>query len=264
MLDFLKVVFCCPIMEGYGLTESSGGATITRMNDPNAGHVGGPVKSLRIRLKDVPEMSYLHTDKPYPRGEVCMKGPSIFAGYFCRPDKTAECMEEGNWFKTGDVGMVYPNGSIKIIDRSKNIFKLSQGEYIAPEKMENIFVLSPLIEQCMVYGDSLKNACVAVVVPKQGAADKWKAEHGDNWMSHAEVKKAILADMNRLATEAHCSSLEKPKRVFVTPDAFSVDNDILTPTFKLKRNVAKKIFQDQIDEMYKDLAAEEAARDAKQ
>lgn len=112
-------------MEGYGLTESAAGSAITRPEDPVTGHVGGPIKSLRFRLKDVPEMGYHSTDKPYPRGEICMKGPSIFSGYFCNPEKTAEAFAPGNWFRTGDVGMVYPNGTVKIIDRAKNIFKLS-------------------------------------------------------------------------------------------------------------------------------------------
>ena len=87
-------------------------------------------------------MQYFSTDKPYPRGELQMKGNSVTSGYYKRPDKTAEAFDNDGWFKTGDVALVYPNGSAKIIDRSKNIFKLSQGEYIAPEKIENIFTLS--------------------------------------------------------------------------------------------------------------------------
>lgn len=175
VLDFLKITFCVPVLEGYGLTESSAGSCLTRMNDPIAGHVGGPIPSLRLRLKDVPEMSYFSTDKPYPRGELCMKGPSIFSGYYLRPDKTAEAFDKKGWFMTGDVVQVFENGSIKIIDRSKNIFKLSQGEYIAPEKLENIFVLSPFVEQSFVYGDSLKNCVVAIVVPDAKEREKFAA-----------------------------------------------------------------------------------------
>jgi len=125
VIDFLKICFCCPIVEGYGLTESSGAATASDNADHLTGHVGGPVEAVKIRLMDLPEMSYMSSDKPYPRGEVQMQGPLIFAGYYKRPDKTAEAFTDDGWFKTGDVGMLYPNGSIKIIDRSKNIFKLS-------------------------------------------------------------------------------------------------------------------------------------------
>lgn len=125
VIEYLKVVFCCPILEGYGLTESSAASCVVDADDPIVGHVGGPTEGVKIRLKDLPEMSYLSSDKPYPRGEVCMQGPSIFSGYFKREDKTAEAFDAEGWFMTGDVAMVYPNGSIKIIDRSKNIFKLS-------------------------------------------------------------------------------------------------------------------------------------------
>lgn len=243
VLNYLKICFCINIQEGYGLTETSAAASLTKTEDPNAGHVGGPIPTLRIRLKDVPEMGYTAEDKPYPRGEVCMKGPSVFSGYFKRQDKTDEAFDPDFWFRSGDVGQVYPNGSIKIIDRAKNIFKLSQGEYIAPEKLENIFVLSTYVEQSFVYGDSLKNCLVAVVFPKQAAVDKFKQEHpGVDHLTSDAFKKAILDDMNKLATEHHCSSLEKPKAIHLVAEGFSVDNELLTPTFKLKRNVAKNVF----------------------
>lgn len=125
VLDFLKVAFCCQVLEGYGMTETSGGSVTTVPGDPNAGGiVGGPLQNVKVRLRDLPEMGYLSTDKPHPRGEVCFWGPSLTPGYFKNPEKTAE-LYEGEWLKSGDVGMVYPNGAIKIIDRAKNIFKLS-------------------------------------------------------------------------------------------------------------------------------------------
>jgi long-chain acyl-CoA synthetase len=143
VLDFLKVCFCCPIYEGYGMTETCGGSVCTVASDPLSGHVGGPVANVKIRLKDVPEMNYMTSNDP-PQGEVCFWGPSIMKGYFKNPEKTAETIVDG-WLYSGDVGQVYPNGSIKIIDRAKNIFKLSQGEYLAPEKLEGVYVQSPYI-----------------------------------------------------------------------------------------------------------------------
>mmetsp|Transcript_24119 Transcript_24119/g.32340 ORF Transcript_24119/g.32340 Transcript_24119/m.32340 type:complete len:123 (+) Transcript_24119:1536-1904(+) len=115
-----------------------------------------------------------------------MKGPSIFSGYYKRNDITNDSFEDG-WFKTGDVGMIYPNGSIRIIDRSKNIFKLSQGEYIAPEKIEQVLTLSAMIAQCFVYGNSLKNACVAIVVPEQSWVEEWAAKEGLDASNFAEL-----------------------------------------------------------------------------
>ncbi len=93
VLEFLKVCFCCPIIEGYGLTETSGGSSITWANDPVVGHVGGPLPCVKWRLQDVPEMSYYSTDKPYPRGELQMKGVTVTSGYYKRPDKTAEAFD---------------------------------------------------------------------------------------------------------------------------------------------------------------------------
>jgi len=138
VLDFLKVCFCCPLIEGYGMTETSAGSCLTNPEDPVAGHVGGPVFNVKLRLKDIPEMNYLSTNNP-PQGEVCFWGPSVMMGYFKNEEKTKESFHDG-WLLSGDVGQIQPNGSLRIIDRAKNIFKLSQGEYIAPEKIENIYV----------------------------------------------------------------------------------------------------------------------------
>lgn len=145
VLETLKVCFCCPILEGYGLTETSAASTLSHEDDPVSGHVGGPIDCCKVRLRSVPEMNYRVEDKPYPRGEILMTGANVFEGYYKNEEKTKECFDEDGWFCSGDVGMIYPNGSIKIIDRVKNIFKLSQGEYIAPEKMENIFVKSKYV-----------------------------------------------------------------------------------------------------------------------
>ena len=241
VIDFLKICFSCPILEGYGLTETAASTTLMSPDDKVTGHVGGPVITTKLRIKSLPDMEYLVTDKPYPRGEILIKGPAIFHGYYKNPGKTSDAFDHDGWFQTGDVVQVYPNGSIKVIDRSKNIFKLSQGEYIAPEKIENIMGLSPMIAQCLVYGDSFKNSCVSIVVPEEAWAKNWAQENnvqGDfaAICKSAELKKVISADMLRLATANKLSSLEKPKAIHLSSELFSIENDTLTPTFKLKRH----------------------------
>merc|ERR1712185_762827 len=130
-----------------------------------------------MRLQDVPDMGYFHADPVHGegpsaipchgRGEVCFRGPNIFKGYYKMPDKTAEAFDEEGWLHSGDIGLWTPDGRLKIIDRKKNIFKLQQGEYIAPEKIENINALSKFIAQNFVYGDSLQRelVCIATIDP---------------------------------------------------------------------------------------------------
>lgn len=164
VLNFYKLSMGIHVYEVYGQTETNGPATVTHPLDRTGGHVGGVIPSMRVRLRDVPELGYLSTDNP-PRGEVQFIGSNVFKGYFKNPEKTKEAFSEDGWLNSGDVGMILPNGAIKIIDRAKNIFKLSQGEYIAPEKLENIYSQCPVVQQIFVYGDSLQHYLIAVIVP---------------------------------------------------------------------------------------------------
>ena len=205
-------------------------------------------------------MDYRITDTPYPRGEICCRSPCVTSGYFARPDKTAEAIDAEGYLHTGDVAVVYPNGTIKILDRSKNIFKLSQGEYVAPEKVENIFVQSQYIAQCLVYGDSLKNCCVAIVVPEMSVLEDWASKNGKTVQAvladqDADFKALLMQEIDDLGRQRKLNSLEKPKEIFVASEPFSVENDIVTPTFKLKRNIGAKVYKAQIDAMYESLAA---------
>lgn len=144
VLTFFKISLGIHIYEVYGQTETNGPCTLTLPTDPIGGHVGGLMPTCKIRLRDVTEMGYLATDNP-PRGEIQYYGTNVFKGYFKSPDKTKEAYTDDGWVSTGDVAIVYPNGSVKIVDRAKNIFKMAQGEYIAPEKLENIYVQCNLI-----------------------------------------------------------------------------------------------------------------------
>lgn len=115
--------FCCPVLEAYGTSETSGGLCSTARWDTRAGIVGGPLACVKIKLRDIPDLGYLTTDQPHPRGEVCVKGPSVCPGYFRSPTINAEQYEDG-WLRLGDVASITPWGAIKLIDRIKSVNKL--------------------------------------------------------------------------------------------------------------------------------------------
>lgn len=127
MYRFLQIAFCVPVLQGYGLTETTAALSLTRPDDFSTGHVGAPILSVEVRLCDVPEMNYSSRNDP-PTGEVCVRGNNVFVGYYKNPEQTAQDKDAEGWFHTGDVGRWNPNGTLSIIDRKKNIFKLAQGE----------------------------------------------------------------------------------------------------------------------------------------
>ncbi|KAG1367553.1 putative Long chain acyl-CoA synthetase 3 [Cocos nucifera] len=143
--EFLRVVTCAHVLQGYGLTETCAGTFVSLPNDLSMlGTVGPPVPNVDVRLESVPEMNYDALSE-VPRGEICVRGNTLFSGYYKREDLTKEVMIDG-WFHTGDIGEWQPDGSMKIIDRKKNIFKLSQGEYVAVENLENVYGLVPDVD----------------------------------------------------------------------------------------------------------------------
>ncbi|KAI7899938.1 uncharacterized protein BX663DRAFT_477474 [Cokeromyces recurvatus] len=259
VMQFLRIALCCDIREGYGATETSAASTIHYPNEYKAGHIGAPFTCNELKLVDVPEMNYLSTD-PYPRGEICIRGPNVFKGYFKDEEKTREALDDEGWYHTGDIGMINERGCIVIIDRKKNIFKLAQGEYIAPEKIENIYAKDPVIGQIYLHGDSLQSSLVAIVVPDPdtlASIVQTKLPH-----IHAkklsfielckvpEVNALVLHQMNKVGKKADMRGFEFAKAIYLESDPFTVEKDLLTPTFKVKRPQAKKYYEKQITELY--------------
>ncbi|CEM19886.1 unnamed protein product [Vitrella brassicaformis CCMP3155] len=258
--EFLKCAFSAPICEGYGMTETCAASTLSHPGDTTVGHIGGCFPCIEAKLVSQPEMDYTINDKlpdgtKCPRGELCLRGPSVFPGYFRQPDKTSETIDGEGWLHTGDIAQILPNGAIRIVDRKKNIFKLAQGEYVSPEKVENVYSQCGLIAQSFVHGSSTQTYCVGIIHPDHDEAKKWakannKPEALSSLCSDAEFIKAVEEQMAEVAKKNGLSGIEKVKKFRLSPEAFTVDNDLVTPTYKLKRHQAHKHFKAQIDEMY--------------
>ncbi|KAK9816781.1 hypothetical protein WJX72_005028 [[Myrmecia] bisecta] len=255
VFDFLRICFGATVLEGYGMTETACTIALTHPDDPLSGHVGGPLPSCEIKLDDIPEMGYRNSDSPHPRGEICVRGPIVFHGYFKDEAQSAEVLDAEGWLHTGDVGTWLPGGRLKIIDRKKSLFKLAQGEYVAPEKIENVYQRSALVQQVFVYGDSLRAQLVAVVVPDPEELLPWAAKRSlpadlPALCRDPGVNAAVLKSMQEEGRAAKLSGFEQVAAIHLIPEPFSVENNLLTPTFKLKRPQVQAVFQDAIAVMY--------------
>jgi len=253
--EFLKVCFGCPVIVGYGLTETCAALTTTDYDDPHYRHCGPPVLCAELKLGDVPEMNYFTHSNP-PCGEIWARGPNISIGYYKDEARTKEDFDSDGWFHTGDVGRWNKDGTLSIIDRRKNIFKLSQGEYIAAENLEHIYGRSKFVAQIFVYGDSYTPFLVAVIVPEPVCLKEWaeaKTIPFDpaSLVQNPELKEAILQDFTNLHKENHLQGFEAIKDIIVSKTDFNPENDLTTPTMKLKRPQLKKAFQDQFVSLYK-------------
>ncbi|GFR41006.1 hypothetical protein Agub_g1673, partial [Astrephomene gubernaculifera] len=299
---FMRVVACAPFVQGYGLTETCAASFIATPDNPtHLGTVGAPMPATELRLEAVPELGYSPSQQP-PRGEVCIRGPTLFSGYYKNEEMTAEALDADGFFHTGDVGELAADGSLRIIDRKKNIFKLSQGEYIAVEKVENVYKTCPLVEQVWVYGDSTESCLVAVVVPAEKALRAWAAEAGvaagggaappaagaesgagaagaageaakgasagntgaagedlSSLCASPAATSAVLAAMVSVGRAEGLNSLEQVKAVTLVPEQFTVENELLTPSYKLKRAPLLRRYRPLITAMYDKLAAEAEA-----
>lgn len=213
-------------------------------------------------LESVPEMKYLATDTE-PRGELLLRGNAVLPNYYLNPEATAAVMTEDGWFRTGDIAIrLGLGGRIKIIDRKKNIFKMSQGEYVAPDRIEQIYTQAPLIAQMFAYGDSSRVNLVAIICVEEEEARKLaqsKPELKDmplgKLVQTPTLRQQLQSEMDERADALGLKGFEKIKAFHIETEQFSVDNGLLTPTLKLKRAAARERYQNIIDELYSSLAS---------
>jgi long-chain acyl-CoA synthetase len=258
--EFLGDIFDCVFLQGYGLTEVCGAGHVQLTGDLSYGHVGSIVPCIEMKLESVSELNYFVTENP-PRGEVLYRGPCVSQGYYKDPERTAEVFDKDGWFHSGDIGELLPNGTLKVIDRKKNIFKLSQGEYVASEFVEGKLSLSKLISQIYVYGDSYQSSCVgvAVVEPvslinalKQNGFPDASAEQLETLISDNKVKQFVLKEITSVGEREKLKGYEQVKNIHLISKEFTALG-LTTPTMKLMRGDMKKHFQNEINTMYQQL-----------
>ncbi|KAL1843008.1 hypothetical protein VTJ49DRAFT_3485 [Mycothermus thermophilus] len=266
--EFLRAAFGNNFYQGWGMTETYAVGTVQMAGDFTTGNVGPPCPSLELCIESVPDYEYTIDDKPNPRGELLVRGPVIFREYFRNPEETSKALEPDGWFHTGDIVEVDKLGRIKIIDRKKNVLKLAQGEYISPERIENVYLGSTnLIAMAFVHGEPKESSLVAVfgidpvtfapyaskILKKSVPADDKEALR--TAANDPRVKADFLRLLDKIGTSHKFNSFEKVKNCYFDIEPFSIENELLTPTLKLKRPNTARAFKREIERMYEEIAA---------
>ena len=226
------------IHEGYGLTETSPVIAVNTPINHRIGTVGKILPNLEVRIAE--------------DGEILVRGPSVFKGYWNRPDETKAALVDG-WFKTGDIGNIDADGYLSVTDRKKDLIKTSGGKFIAPQPIENSLKLNPMVGIAAILGDRRKFAAV-LVSPNFGPLEEWAKENDVSFASRVDLvanpKVQALYEGIVEGINQNMARFEKLKRVLLVADEFTPDSGILTPTLKLRRRVVEERYRKQIDAMY--------------
>ncbi len=274
--QFLQIVFANRIFQGYGLTESYAVSIAQQEGDMKTGTCGGITPGTEACLLSVPDMEYTVDDKPVPRGELLIRGPCVFREYFKNPEETAKAFTDDGWFKTGDIASIDDLGRFHIIDRRKNVLKLAQGEYVSPERIEGVLLSGcNYLAQAFVHGDSLQTFLVAIMGVQPDIFAPYASKILSSNISptdieairaacaNEKVKAAVLKDLDKVSRKNRLPGFERVKNVRLEVEPFSIENETLTPTLKLKRPVAAKRFRVWLDGLYEEALAREEPTKAK-
>jgi len=218
-----------------------------------------PLPNTEVKLHDLEEQGYLVSDQPNPRGEILIRGPCVCQGYYNSPEESAKLTDKDGWLHTSDVGELLPDGTFRIIDRKRSVFKLAQGEFVAPEWIEQKLRESEFVEAVFVYGNRFKSKLVCLIYPNQAKVLAWAAAHDraetdfESLCLWEDLKKAILVDLTDVARHHGLNSLEIPKALYLVSSPFDADPELVTPTLKIRRTEMERKFQKHIEEMYQSL-----------
>nr|CAG8641383.1 9322_t:CDS:2 [Entrophospora candida] len=253
--EFLCITLC-PILQGYGMTESCGMTTILAPEQFTYGSVGTPVPCIEVKLVDVPDAGYKSTNTPNPQGEVWIRGPVVTQGYYKNEKVTKETFTEDGWLQTGDIGEWKPNGSLSIIDRKKNLVKLAHGEYIALEKLESVYKSTLFVSNLCVCADSYQSRPVALIFPIEAQIRKLATEKNiaetdfEELCRNQEITNSVLQACLDKAKKADFKPAEFLSAVTLVHEEWTAQNGLLTAAQKIKRKDLEQKYQADIDRMY--------------
>ncbi len=246
-----------PVLEGYGMTETSPVISCRSTEDLVVGTVGPPIPGTEVQIVDAEtgEVMYPDNQKPYQgrglRGEIWVKGPQVMKGYYKDPELTASTVVDG-WMRTGDLGMMTHNNCLKILGRSKSTIVLSSGENVEPEPIEMCLLQSNFIDHCMVVGQD-KKFLGAIIVPSLNEFRQAgvKVKTIDELAGNAEAQKIIRDEIKRINSSQHgFKRFEQVRDFRLLQESFQIGHE-LTNLYKIKRHVVEKKFFHVIDELYK-------------
>jgi long-chain acyl-CoA synthetase len=230
-----------PVIEGYGLTETSPVLTLNPLERPKFGSVGKPIPGVRLKIA--------------ADGEILARGPNVMQGYYNKPEETREAIDGDGWFHTGDVGELDADGYLKITDRKKDLIKTAGGKYIAPQPIENAVRLNKFVASAVVLGDQRKFPII-LVVPNFEQLERWARERNLAAASPAELisladakakmEREVMGGLRGLA------KFEMPKKVLLIDRDFTIESGELTPSLKVKRRQVEKNYRELIDQVYRD------------
>ncbi|KXN74685.1 acetyl-CoA synthetase-like protein [Conidiobolus coronatus NRRL 28638] len=257
ILDFLTVVFGADFFECYGATETSAIVSITRPGDLNKEHVGPVASYEEFKLRDVPEMGYF-TNSDQPKGEIMAKGANIVKGYYKNEQKWRDSVDEDGFYATGDIGTITKFNTIKIIDRKAHIFKLSQAEFVSPERVEGFYLTHRLVQMIWAYGDSNHSHLLGVIVPNPETFVPWaRSIIKDNeatfeeLCADSEVQSKLIEELILHGnSQKELAGFERIKGFIIESQVFNEDNGLATGTMKLKRPALKTYYKDRLYELY--------------
>ncbi|XP_025080298.1 long-chain-fatty-acid--CoA ligase 4-like isoform X2 [Pomacea canaliculata] len=256
---FMHICFCCPVAQGYGLTETCGAGTVAATTDLSVERVGAPLICCEFRLRDWPEGGYLNTDKPCPRGEILIGGGNVAQGYYKLEEQSKEdfiSIDGVRYFCSGDIGQFDSDGCLRVIDRKKDLVKLQMGEYVSLGKVETVLKMCPLVDQVCVCAHSDQNFTVCLIVPNPRGLDTLAAKAGLGNMDlqtlckNPKITQEITNILNKHATTSKLEKFEIPQKYTLVPEPWLPDTGLVTDAFKLKRKNIDQHFKNEIDTMY--------------